>query len=75
MATVTSASTSPNSGAVTRSARSVVGANACSLPWWVGQEGSGGHDRLGRVPQCLGMVDRPGMWGGTGQMGLATSEG
>lgn len=32
VATVTSASTSPNSGAVTRSARSVVGANACSLP-------------------------------------------
>lgn len=40
VATVTSASTSPSSGAVTRSARSVVGASACSLPWWVRQEGS-----------------------------------
>lgn len=32
VATVTSAVTSPNSGAATRSARSVVGANACNLP-------------------------------------------
>lgn len=32
VATATSAVTSPNLGAATRSARSVVGANACSLP-------------------------------------------
>lgn len=33
VATATSAVTSPNLGAATRSARSVVGASACSLPW------------------------------------------
>lgn len=64
MAAATSAATSPNSGAATRSARSVVGANACSLPWWVGQEGSGGRDRLGQAPQCLGVVGRLGRWVG-----------
>lgn len=46
-ATATSAATSPNSGAATRSARSADGASACSLPWWVGQEGLGGWARLG----------------------------
>lgn len=47
VATATSAATSPNSGAATISARSVVGASACSLPWWVGQEGLGGGASLG----------------------------
>ena len=34
----TSAVTSLNLGAATKSARSVVGANACSLLWWVMQK-------------------------------------
>lgn len=62
MATATSAVTSPNLGAATRSARSVVGANACSLPWCVGQEGSSRQDKLGEGPQYLGVVGRPGTW-------------
>lgn len=67
VATATSAVTSPNSGAATRSARSVVGASACSLPWWVGQEGLGAwtrQDLAHLMPQYLGVVARPSRWVG-----------
>lgn len=74
MATVTSAVTSPNLGAATRSARNVVGANACSLLWWVQQEGSCGWDEYSQVFQCLGGVGRTGRGMGTGQMGTAVLE-